>query len=173
MVSPDQANQRIVAEEIRKATMTRGTLYRVLSRGFGLEVDEAFLEWMILLEPTISQLADTAGSRSFSRGSKLLKSFVADAKKNYEKDKGKFLRGLASEYESLFLNVGPKPVYLIESLYLEKNNRHLLYEEPFYDAMRIYQHYGFKKRSSFREPEDHIAIELEFMAHLCDMTCLS
>jgi TorA maturation chaperone TorD len=62
-------------------------------------------------------------------------------------------------------------VYLAESVYLGKE--HLLYEEPYFDAVRIYQIYGFKKRSSFKEPEDHIAIELEFMAHLCDLTCLS
>ncbi len=33
--------------------------------------------------------------------------------------------------------------------------------------------YGFKKRQSFKEPEDHIAVELEFMAHLCDLACRS
>ena len=161
----------ISSDAIKKATLTRGTLYRVLSRGFSLEIDEAYLEWMMLLQPTIAQLAAHADSKEFKKGSELLGKFVNDVKSNYEKDKTKFLQGLAAEYASLFLNVGPIPVYLAESVYLGKE--HLLYEEPYFDAVRIYQIYGFKKRSSFKEPEDHIAIELEFMAHLCDLTCLS
>ncbi len=148
----------ISPDAIKKATMTRGTLYRVLSRGFSLEIDEAYLEWMILLQPTIAQLAAHADSKEFKKGSELLGKFVNDVKLNYEKDKTKFLQGLAAEYASLFLNVGPIPVYLAESVYLGKE--HLLYEEPYFDAVRIYQIYGFKKRSSFKEPEDHIAIEL-------------
>jgi TorA maturation chaperone TorD len=29
---------------------------------------------------------------------------------------------------------------------------------------------GVEKTSEFKEPEDHIALELQFMAHLCDKT---
>jgi putative dimethyl sulfoxide reductase chaperone len=170
-MSTNLADKQISVEEIKKATMTRGTLYRVLSRGFSLEVDEAYLEWMVLLHPTIKQLSAHIDNKDFKKGSDRLGAFVESVKMNYEKDKAKFLQDLAAEYASLFLNVGPKPVYLAESVYLGKE--HLLYEEPYFDAVRIYQLYGFKKRSSFREPEDHIAIELEFMAHLCDMACLS
>jgi len=170
MVSEKTVSE-ISQDEIRKATLTRGTLYRVLSRGFSLEIDEAYLEWMMLLQPTVAQLAAHSESKEFKKGSELLGKFVAEVRSDYEKDKAKFLQGLAAEYASLFLNVGPIPVYLAESVYLGKE--HLLYEEPYFDAVRIYQIYGFKKRSSFKEPEDHIAIELEFMAHLCDLTCLS
>lgn len=162
---------QISAEEIKKATMTRGTLYRVLSRGFSLEVDEAYLEWMVLLQPMIKQLSAHTDNEDFRKGSEKLAVFVDSVKANYEKDKAKFLQDLAVEYASLFLNVGSKPVYLAESVYLGKE--HLLYEEPYFDVVRIYQLYGFKKRQSFKEPEDHIAVELEFMAHLCDLACRS
>ncbi len=164
-------DKEISTEEIKKATMTRGTLYRVLSRGFSLEIDEAYLEWMVLLEPTINELASHIDNEDFEKGADRLAAFVHSVKQDYEKDKGKFLQDLAVEYASLFLNVGPKPVYLAESVYLGKD--HLLYEEPYFDVVRIYGLYEFKKRSSFKEPEDHIAIELEFMAHLCDLACLS
>lgn len=164
-------DKQISIEDIKKATMTRGTLYRVLSRGFSLEIDEAYLEWMVLLQPTIKGLAASIDNEDFKRGADRLSAFVDNVEKNYKKDKAKFLQDLAAEYASLFLNVGPKPVYLAESVYLGKE--HLLYEAPYFDAVRIYHLYDFKKRASFKEPEDHIAIELEFMAHLCDLASVS
>ena len=165
------ADKQISVEDIKRATMTRGTLYRVLSRGFSLEIDEAYLEWLVLLEPTIKQLASQIDNKDFKKGSEALENFVKSVKLSYEKDKSGFLLGLAAEYASLFLNVGPKPVYLVESVYLGKEP--LLYEEPYFDVIRIYQLYEFKKRASFKEPEDHVAVELEFMAHLCDLACAS
>ncbi len=158
-------------DEARKVILTRGTLYRLLARGFSLEVDEPFLEWLLKLQPVIADLALNSESEEFKEGSRLLSKFVGAVKSNYEKDKHAFLQGLAAEYASLFLNVGLKPVHLAESVYLGKD--HLLYEEPYFDVVRIYQIYGFKKRASFREPEDHISVELEFMAHLCDLAVLS
>jgi putative dimethyl sulfoxide reductase chaperone len=163
--------KQISLEDVKKATMTRGTLYRVLSRGFSLEIDEAYLEWMVLLQPTIKELSLHIDNEDFKKGAERLSAFVDRVKQDYEKDKARFLQDLAVEYASLFLNVGPKPVYLSESVYLGKE--HLLYQDPYFDAVRIYQLYDFKKRASFKEPEDHIAIELEFMAHLCDLACLS
>lgn len=165
------ARKRLSGEAVKKATATRGTLYRLLSRGFSMEVDEPFVEWLSKLQPVVSGLAEESESKEFGEGSRLLGKFVSRVKSDFAKDKGMFLQDLAAEYASLFLNVGLKPVYLAESVYLGKN--HLLYEEPYFDAVRIYQIYGFKKRASFREPEDHISVELEFMAHLCDLTGLS
>ena len=136
-----------------------------------MEVDEAYLEWIVLLHPIIEQLSAHIYNEDFKKGSQRLGVFVDSVKANYEKDKAKFLKDLAVEYATLFLNVGPKPVYLAESVYLGENS--LLYEAPYFDAVRMYNLYGFKKRQSFKEPEDHIAIELEFMAHLCDLACRS
>ena len=165
------AKKKLSSETVRQATATRGTLYRMLSRGFSLEVDEPFIEWLLKLQKVVSELAKDSDNDEFREGSRLLSEFIGRVKADFSKNKGEFLQNLAAEYASLFLNVGPKPVHLAESVYLGKN--HLLYEEPYFDVVRIYQIYGFKKRGSFREPEDHISVELEFMAHLCDLAVLS
>ena len=165
------SKSHLTSDEVRKAVLTRGTLYRLLARGFSMEVDEPFLEWLLKLQPVIADLADGSESEGFKEGSRLMGEFVGTVKSDYERDKHQFLQRLAVEYATLFLSVGLKPVHTSESVYLGKD--HLLYEEPYFDAVRIYQIYGFKKRSSFREPEDHISIELEFMAHLCDLAALS
>ncbi len=165
------ARKRLSSQTVSQATATRGVLYRLLSRGFSLEVDEPFIEWLLKLQGLVSGLSKDSDSEEFKKGAKLLSEFVGRVKGDFAKNKGEFLQNLAAEYASLFLNVGPKPVHLAESVYLGKN--HLLYEEPYFDVVRIYQIYGFKKRGSFREPEDHISVELEFMAHLCDLAVLS
>jgi TorA maturation chaperone TorD len=37
-------------------------------------------------------------------------------------------------------------------------------------VLKIYRSMGLQRGSGFREPEDHIAVELQFMAHLCEKT---
>lgn len=143
----------------------------MLSRGFAKEVDASFVGQLLKLQPIVSNLATDSESEDFIEGSRILRRFIGRVNSDYERDKRIFLQSLAAEYASLFLNVGSKPVYLAESVYLGKS--HLLYEEPYFDVVRIYGLYGFKKRASFREPEDHISVELEFMAHLCDLVALS
>jgi TorA maturation chaperone TorD len=159
------------ADGVKRTIEGRATIYRFLSRGFSTEVDEPFVECVLKLQPVISNLAASSESEEFKTGSKLLDSFVDRVNSQYNKDKNAFLRVLAAEYASLFLNVGRNPVHLVESVYLGEN--HLLYEKQYFDTIRIYQIYGFKKKASFHEPEDHVSIELEFMAQLCDLTALS
>ena len=122
------ADNKMSAEDIQESNDDSRYIYRVLSRGFSLEIDEAYLEWLVLLEPTIKQLAAHIDNKDFKKGSEALDNFVKNVKLNYEKDKSAFLLHLAAEYASLFLNVGPRPVYLVESVYLGREP--LLYEEP-------------------------------------------
>lgn len=170
-IAATRLDVQVSVEDIKKATITRGALYRALSRGFSLEIDEAYVEWLLLLQPTIKKLADNIDNKDFKSGSDGLNAFTDRVKLDYNKDRAIFLQDLAAEYANLFLNVGKIHVYLIESVYLGAHP--LLYEKQYFDVVRMYDLYGFKKRQSFKEPEDNIAVELEFMAHLCDLACRS
>jgi TorA maturation chaperone TorD len=72
---------------------------------------------------------------------------------------------LATEYASLFLNVGKKPVFPFESVYTSSD--HLVMQRARDEVVNLYRQEGLARAESFREPEDHIAIEFEFMAYLC------
>jgi TorA maturation chaperone TorD len=74
-------------------------------------------------------------------------------------------RELATEYACLFLNMSASPVYPFESVYT--SNEHLLMQNARDSVVEEYQQEGLDVTGSFKEPEDHIAIELEFMAYLC------
>jgi len=75
---------------------------------------------------------------------------------------------LAAEYAALFLNAGRYPVYPFESVYTSKER--LLMQEARDEVLREYRKEGLDRIGEFKEPEDHIAIELEFMSYLCQKT---
>ncbi len=129
---------------------------------------ERLLNEVFALEPTIRSLGDSQSSQDLLQGGKELLQFVEEVKKLDNERKQKLFLDLAVEYASLFLGVGLKRVYLIESLYLGKE--HLLYEEPYHEVVEAYRSLGFEKAKDFPEPEDHVSVEFEFMASLCNWT---
>ena len=75
---------------------------------------------------------------------------------------------LAVEYAGLFLGVRGKPAHPSESYYLTEGQ--LIMQQPRDDVLKLYRAMGVDRAGEFKEPEDHIALELQFMAHLCDKT---
>ena len=72
---------------------------------------------------------------------------------------------LAADYASLFLGIGRHSAHPYESIYL--NDDRIIMRQPWRDILRTYHGEDLQKVDWFKEPEDHIAIELEFMTHLC------
>lgn len=72
---------------------------------------------------------------------------------------------LAAEYAGLFLSAGKHPVYPYESVYTSQE--HLVMQKARDEVVAIYRQEGLSRSEALHEPEDHIAIELEFMARLC------
>lgn len=75
---------------------------------------------------------------------------------------------LAVEYANLFLGVKGKPMHPSESVYV--SNEQSMYQEPRDRVLSAYWKAGVNKTKGFTEPEDHIAIELQFMEYLCRKT---
>jgi TorA maturation chaperone TorD len=75
---------------------------------------------------------------------------------------------LAAEYAGLFLSAGRHPVFPFESVYTSEER--LLMQEARDEVLSEYRKEGLDKIEGFREPEDHISIELEFMSYLCQKT---
>jgi len=73
---------------------------------------------------------------------------------------------LAIEYAGLFLGVWRVPAHPSESAYFTGGQ--LIMQEPRDEVLKIYRSMGVDKGDQFKEPEDHIALELQFMAHVCE-----
>ena len=75
---------------------------------------------------------------------------------------------LAVEYAGLFLGVWRVPAHPSESAYFSDGQ--LIMQEPRDEVLKLYRSVGVDKAGQFKEPEDHIALELQFMTHLCEKT---
>jgi TorA maturation chaperone TorD len=98
-------------------------------------------------------------------GRTLLKTFFSGLK---DDDADNMAQGLAREYASLFLGVGPVTVSPCESVY--RSTSGLLYQSTLFDVQQSYREIGMAKSDLYQEPDDHMAVELSYMARLCEMT---
>jgi len=162
------AEGQLTLNDVVKVNEVRLKLYLFLSRAFSREVDRDFLQSILDIQPALDYFAVHFEVDETRHGSYLLKDFAFKVKHSTD---GKIISDLASAYAKLFLCVGLKPVYLCESAYA--NKEHLLYRQPYFEVVKKYQELGFEKRTDFREPEDHISIEIDFMVNLCQLTISS
>jgi TorA maturation chaperone TorD len=113
-------------------------------------------------------LSNSETENELKEADTLLTEFAEQSKGLKGEKMESLLTDLAAEYASLFLGMGKKNVYLVESVYLGKD--HLLYEKPYHEIVQAYKSLGYEKDKDFPEPEDHVAVEFEFMAKLCRWT---
>ncbi|MCW5212079.1 molybdopterin-dependent oxidoreductase [Desulfobulbus sp. TB] len=73
---------------------------------------------------------------------------------------------LRYEYAELFLNAGKNPVFPYASCYL--TDEPLVMQQPVFEVRQIYHKNGVHKNPAYLDLDDHIAVELEFMAYLAE-----
>ncbi len=108
---------------------------------------------------------DDAEEKEFTEG---FAELVAYLKENSERDPKELKRELDIEYASLFLGTLGKLPHPSESAY--STDEHLMMQRARDEVLSSYRKTGFQKSPEFTEPEDHIAVELQFMALLCERT---
>jgi len=70
---------------------------------------------------------------------------------------------LAADFARLFLSINKIPPHPSESVYREGTLMQYSRDE----VLRTYWSFGVDKKKEFTEPEDHIAVELNFLMYLC------
>ena len=163
-------------EDVRTVNVSRERFYAFLSRLFAKEVDEEALNTIVTAQPTIHSLASSQEAEELKDGSRLLQDFIGQAGVLKGKEKQDWITDLRAEYAALFLAVGmpykgKERLLTCESAYLGKH--HTYYDRPFFLVKDAYKRSGFEKRKDYLEPEDHIAVELDYMANLCKQSQLS
>jgi anaerobic sulfite reductase subunit A len=115
----------------------------------------------VLSIETSTELADEGLRKGFN----MLSQYLGDAR---GRDLSQVKQELETEYANLFLGVKGKPPHPSESVYLSED--HAMYQEPWGRVLWSYRNAGVDKAKEYTEPEDHIAVELQFMAFLCRRT---
>lgn len=95
-----------------------------------------------------------------------------------EGELGRYMAGLAgadleqartdavAEFASLLLNMSADPVFPYESVYTSPER--LMMQQARDEVLAAYRAAGLAQTGAVKVPEDHAAIELEFMAKLCE-----
>ena len=146
----------------------REAFYLLLSRTFSRELDQEMLKGAEQVSRGLLEaweLMEIPSNPDVETGKTLLETFFSEFR---EKEGDGVIEELAREYAALFLGVGPKTVSLCESVYRSKFG--LLYQSTLFDVQQSYREIGMAKSDQYREPDDHIAVELSYMARLCNMT---
>lgn len=134
-------------KEFSQIMDSRADFYRFLSSLFLCEVSLEVLENLSSLKFALGKIGNFHG-------------LTIPTGKTLEKMKEE----LDIDFARIFLGLGPLAAFPYESIY--KSRLGLLMQEPFDEARTFYSKAGIKKNPNLKEPEDHIGIELAFMANL-------
>lgn len=145
----------------------RENLYLFLSRAFSREADKALLDDGLKVMDALKILGDPADGfceEEIQKGQQLLEEFFRALK--WQTSDEQVLVRLSKEYAALFLGAGAKNTApLCESVY--RGQSASLFQEPYFEVKKCYAEIGLQKDNDFSEPDDHLSLELAYMAKLC------
>ncbi|MGV8084367.1 MAG: molecular chaperone [Coriobacteriia bacterium] len=148
-------------DTIETAVSSRTDIYNLLARLYRAEVDERML--CSLRQADLSIESDGSETSPMTEGFLLMAQYL-NSNSHAEID-------LARDYAKVFCgacSTGMQAAYPFESVYTSKD--HLLMQEARDEVLALYQTCGFAVKENWHDPEDHIALELEFMALLSRQT---
>lgn len=154
----DRVEQADYAELI-SLTQNREKTYGLLSRLYKAEIDQALLDELHAMRFPV----DT-GSEAADKGYRLFAGYLSNLWENS-------LEELAVDYSRIFIGQGIdafSAAYPFESVYTSE--KRLLMQEARDEVLAIYRSQGLDKLDSWKEGEDHVAMELEFIKVLCERT---
>lgn len=149
--------QKVGDVNVLETLQERETTYSFLSQVYSHELSREQLAQLIcaLAEGDVDQ--DAAGE-----GHRLLHQFASQVQ---DLDLEKVSKDLGAEYIRVFYGSMFEGVYPYESVHTSPEG--VMMQEAHNQVLRLYQEEGLKRDPASKEPEDHIAFELEFMAYLC------
>ncbi len=137
----------------------RASSYALLSRLFAEEVDQSLLD-----ELHATRFPMGTGNAKSDEGNRLMAGFLS-------RIWGGTLHELAVDYVHCFIGSGDdafSAAYPFESVYTSP--RRLMMQEARDEVLAVYRSQGFDKAPGWKESEDHVAAELEFMAGMATRT---
>lgn len=142
-----------------KLVEQRADTYGLLSRLYRVEIDQELLDELCGM-----RFPASTGNKDADQGYRLIATFLSNLWENS-------LTDLAVDYVRCFIGHGVdaySAAYPFESVYTSE--KRLLMQEARDEVLAIYRSMGLDKQSTWKESEDHIAVELEFMQIMCGRT---
>lgn len=139
-------------DEIARAMESRAATYGLLARLYRREVDQPLLDELKTVHFPLN-----TGNGQVDSGYRLMVGYLSKTWENT-------LTELAADYLRTFLGHGidgHSAAYPYESVYTSE--RRLLMQDARTEILALFRANGLEKDPSFKDAEDHIALELEFM----------
>ncbi len=156
MLTEEEKNEAIGMQDLAKMMDDRAATYNLLARLYRVEVDEELLERL-----RTTRFPLRTGNKEINLGYRLIRDYLGNAWENAKTE-------LAVDYVRSFIghgNTGYSCAYPYESVYT--SGRRLLMQDARDEVVLIYRSAGKDKAPDWTDPEDHIALELEFEGFLC------
>lgn len=145
--------------DLIEACKQRATTYGFLSRLYRKEVDADLLEELHDLRFRVSY-----GNADVDEGYRRIATYLSGIWENTETE-------LAADFMRVFFGHGydgHAAAYPFESIYVSE--KRLLMQSARDEVLALYRAAGLDKQPSWKEGEDHLALELEYMQILTDRT---
>ena len=139
----------------------RQTIYAFLKRLYEEELPKEFLAEMPGKMKPLLGIAETLPD---AEAREAVKEFIQFTETIPSQDLADLEVRLAADYARLFLSINKVPPHPSESIYLDG----ALMQYSRDEVLKTYWSFGANKKKEFAEPEDHIAVELSFLAYLCE-----
>lgn len=143
----------------------RSYLYRLLQRIFS---DEPSMDLLKVVTSTHTREALSLHLGAGGRDEDVYLDLFNNLKKDLQCTPEKILEELTSEYTYLLIGPGEMPAPPWGSVYLSNEER--LFQESTLEVRKAYLKYQLLPTNYPREADDHIALELDFMAQLAQNT---
>lgn len=157
--SASSASGAATSEDIAAVCDQRASTYGLLSRLFRSEVTPELLRELHGLRYRVH-----TGNASMDEGHRLIATYLSSLWENSVTE-------LAADYMRTFFGHGYNghaAAYPFESVYASE--KRLLMQAARDEVLALYRAAGLSKQDSWKEGEDHIALELEYMQILCQRT---
>lgn len=141
--------------ELGKLLLNRCSMYSFLARVYRVEADEGLLDQIAAMD-----LETDVGVPEIRQGYQMLRSYL-DARQ------ATTVTDLAVDYARVFLGAGQGEkdgAYPYESVYTSPER--LVMQDARDQVLELYRKEGLGPSEGMLEPEDHLSLELEFMAYL-------
>ena len=153
------AAEQASMDELIKLIEQRAATYGLLSRLFRVEIDQELLD-----ELHGMRFPASTGNADVDEGYLRLAKYLSNTWENS-------LTDLAVDYTRVFIGHGVdaySAAYPFESVYTSE--KRLLMQDARDEVLAIYRSAGLDKKNSWKEGEDHVALELEFEQVLANRT---
>ena len=138
----------------------RSGIYRFLSFLYHDEIPETLIGKMAgePFQAGLGEFLEACPLADLTTGIRKMGTYVRDHAP------GEAYKALSYEYADIFLNAGVNPVFPYESVYVSRDP--MVMGDPILAVRRAYRKGEVHKTPAYRDLDDHIAVELEFLAHL-------